>query len=452
LDLEAHARHLFIIGKPKDEIINELSILSGSKAKAEAVLTEIVNTENITDSFIAEISGFHESGINADRSGLGCRGEGDFFIHHKIAELIENKNTLIGPDQQDDAGIVKLGSGYLAVAVDGMHSRLSHFPFIAGFHVARAAIRDIIVMGCSPKALFSDIHLANDGDVAKVFDYTAGISAVGELSDIPLIAGSTLRIGGDLVLGDRLTGCAGCIGHGMQLTPRKDAKPGDVLIMTEGSGGGTIATTALFNGLSEVVKQTLNLRMIGLGKELMNSELLTTIHSITDITNGGVRGDAFEISNTAHVKIVIYEDKFLNLVDPIVLAMLEKLGIDPLGVSIDSFLFILPPEHVEQLMKFISDLDYKVDIIGGVTTRQTDGPGESIGVSLIKNSALPDEQMEEIPLYPEFREAPYTPIKKVVNVKVKDQEALEQQLEVAKNRSLAKKEMVKNWIIQERLL
>jgi hydrogenase maturation factor HypE len=60
--------------------------------------------------------------------------------------------------------------------------------------------------------------------------------------------------------------------------------------------------------------------------------------------------------------------------------------------------------------------------------------------------------MEEIPLYPEFREAPYTPIKKVVNVKVKDQEALEQQLEVAKNRSLAKKEMVKNWIIQERLL
>jgi hydrogenase expression/formation protein len=448
LDLEAHTRHLYKLGKPKDEIITELSILSGSKNKADAILTEILNTENITDSFIAEISRTQESGISADRSGLGCRGEGDFFIHHKIAELIENKNTLIGPEQQDDAGIVKLDSDYLAVAVDGMHSRLSHFPFLAGFHVARAAIRDIIVMGCSPKALFSDIHLANDGDVAKVFDYTAGISAVGELSDIPLIAGSTLRIGGDLVLGDRLSGCAGCIGHGMQITPRKDAKPGDVLVMTEGRGGGTIATTALYNGLSEVVKQTLNLRMIGLGKKLINSDLLSKIHSITDVTNGGVRGDAFEISNTAEVKIIIYEDVFLKLIDQKVLAMLKELEIDPLGVSIDSFLFILPPEHAEQLIEFIKDQGYKVDIMGMVEDRKLDEPG----VLLVKDSNLPEGLIERIPIYPEFREAPYTPIKKVVNVAVKDQEALEKQIEDAKKKSQEKKVLVKNWIIQERLL
>jgi hydrogenase expression/formation protein len=448
LDLEAHARHLHKIGKPKDEIINELSILSGSSAKAEAILSEILNTENITDSFIAEISHFQESGISADRSGLGCRGGGDFFIHHKIAELIENKNTLIGPEQQDDAGIVNVGTDFLAVAVDGMHSRLSHFPFLAGFHVARAAIRDIIVMGCEPKALFSDIHLANDGDVAKVFDYTAGISAVGELSDIPLVAGSTLRIGGDLVLGDRLSGCAGCIGYGKQLTPRKDAKPGDILIMTEGSGGGTIATTALYNGLSEIVKQTMNLRMISLGKILINSGLLAKIHSITDVTNGGVRGDAFEISNTAQVKIVIYEDKFLELIDPKVLNMLKELEIDPLGISIDSFLIILPPEHAEQLLKFIHDQGYRVDIIGLVNNKGSDEPE----VSMIKNSELPEEQIEQIPLYPAFREAPYTPIKKVVNVDVKDQEALEQQIENAKKKSMTKKEMVKNWIIKERLL
>jgi hydrogenase expression/formation protein len=128
--------------------------------------------------------------------------------------------------------------------------------------------------------------------------------------------------------------------------------------------------------------------------------------------------------------------------------MLEKVGIDPLGVSIDSFLFILPPEYARQLINFISDIDYKVEIIGRVEARQTD----ELAVTLIKNSALPEEQMEQIPLRPEYREAPYTPIKKVVNVEVKDKEVLKKYIEFAKQRSLTKKNKVKNWIIQERLL
>ena len=43
--------------------------------------------------------------------------------------------------------------------------------------------------------------LADDGDVAKIFDYTAGITTVGEAMGVPLVTGSTLRIGGDMVLG-----------------------------------------------------------------------------------------------------------------------------------------------------------------------------------------------------------------------------------------------------------
>jgi len=44
--------------------------------------------------------------------------------------------------------------------------------------------------------MLSDIHVADDGDVAKIFDHIAGITTVSELTGIPLITGSTLRIGG----------------------------------------------------------------------------------------------------------------------------------------------------------------------------------------------------------------------------------------------------------------
>ena len=49
--------------------------------------------------------------------------------------------------------------------------------------------------------------------MAKLFDDTAGITTVSDALHVPLIAGSTLRVGGDMVLGDRMTaaqflGCA----------------------------------------------------------------------------------------------------------------------------------------------------------------------------------------------------------------------------------------------------
>ncbi len=52
-------------------------------------------------------------------------------------------------------------------------------------------LRDVCVMGADPIAMLSDIHLADDGDVGKLFNFTAGVCAVSELVDVPLVAGST---------------------------------------------------------------------------------------------------------------------------------------------------------------------------------------------------------------------------------------------------------------------
>jgi Hydrogenase maturation factor len=216
----------------------------------------------------------------------------------------------------DDAGAVRAQGDYIITTVDGMHSRLSDFPFLAGFHVTRATLRDVYVMGAKPVALLSDIHVADDGDVAKIFDYTAGVSAVGEAMGVPLVTGSTLRIGGDMVLGSRMTGCVGAVGVASHLTARKQIAPGDVLLMTEGAGGGTIATAAIYSGFPDVVEETINLHFLKACEALLASDVLPAIHAMTDVTNGGLRGDAYEMAETAGCRIVVVEDELRTLVQP----------------------------------------------------------------------------------------------------------------------------------------
>jgi hydrogenase expression/formation protein len=362
--------------------------------------------------------------------GVGSRGSGDFYVHQKIAGIIGKTSAIVGSDQLDDSGVVRAKGDLIVVTVDGMHSRLSDFPFLAGFHVTRASLRDIYVMGAQPVALFSDIHLADDGDVSKVFDYTAGIGAVADVMNVPLVTGSTLRVGGDVVIGDRLTGCVGAVGvaSNQGLTARINAREDDVILMTEGAGGGTITATALYNGRSDVVKQTLNLKFLHACDRLLRDGLVTKIHAMTDVTNGGIRGDAEEISKTAHVKLVLEEEKIRRLIDPTVLTMLDDLQIDYMGVSIDSLLIVAPAQLEAEIKSTINGV-IKVDEVGHVES----GSGAE---------ALRDG--ERFTITPKFRESAYTPVKKVVGEHADHQEIqqMRARVDLAAARALRKKEQM----------
>ena len=360
---------------------------------AAAVIEEAEATLNPR----GEVFRLQSVGVTMGDYGVGSRGSGDFYTHTKIAEVIGKTHAVVDSRQLDDSGVVLANGKFITVTVDGMHSRLSDYPFLAGFHVTRAALRDVYVMGAKPVALLSDIHLADDGDVSKLFDHIAGIATVSELIGVPLITGSTLRIGGDMVIGDRLTGCVGAIGVSETLTPRKNARPGDVIMMTEGAGGGTVCSAALYYGRHEVVDETLNIKFLEACEALLKADL--TIHAMTDVTNGGIRGDAKEISYTAGVKLVFEEEKMRQLVNPKVLQMLDSLEIDYLGVSIDALLIIAPPEEAGKIAGIIRGAGVAVDEIGRVEA--------GVGAFLQKDGKIAD-------FSPRFREAAYTPIKKAV--------------------------------------
>lgn len=410
---------------------------------AKAVIDEVSTTlklQECDDEFLKEIANVNKADVLMGEMGVGSRGAGDFFVHRKIAEIVASTNTasLVNPSEQDDGGVVKAKANnddvYITTAVDGIHSRLSEYPFLGGFHVTRATLRDVCVMGADPVAILSDVHLADDGDVAKIFDFTAGVAAVSELVDVPIVAGSTLRVGGDMVLGARFVSAVGSVGvSNYPPTARKGATDGDVILLTEGSGGGTITTTALYNGFFDVVWETMNVNFVQASHALFEADLVKDIHALTDVTNGGLRGDAHEISNTTGVGLEVYEKEIRQMVAPNVLNMLETLNIDPLGVSTDSLMLIAPSEIVGDIKKAVGKYDVSISRIGEVNTS-----GEPI---LIK------EDSSEEKLAPLFREAAYTKIKKLVGETTpEDFEEMKEKVQRASDAAIAKKEKVINHI------
>nr|WP_320161232.1 AIR synthase-related protein [uncultured Methanoregula sp.] len=433
MDVEEFVRRMLADGEEEQAVQKSLTdhILRLKKtnsayasAFAQAVIQEVKNSRDLAGDFFT----FEPAGVHMGEFGVGSRGKGDFFAHREIARIIGKTSASVGVDEMDDAGAVSAKGNYIICTVDGMHSRLSDFPYLAGFHVTRATLRDTYVMGAKPVMLFSDIHVADDGDVAKIFDYTAGITTVGEAMNVPLVTGSTLRIGGDMVLGSRLTGCVGAVGVADHLTARKSTAPGDVLLMTEGAGGGTIATAAIYSGFPEVVEQTINLNFLMACETLMKSDVFYRIHAMTDVTNGGLRGDAFEMAETAGCRIVIDESKIADLVEPHVRHMLENLEIDYLGVSLDALLIVAPADAADEICRVVKSAGVHMHAVG----RAEAGKPESV---LVVDGKEQD-------FAPRFRESAYTPLKKVADTEVRNFDEMKENVLRASEAAIQKKQRV----------
>ncbi|MCK4688656.1 MAG: hypothetical protein KAT66_11035, partial [Candidatus Lokiarchaeota archaeon] len=151
---------------------------------AQAIMEECKNSDiqYILDPFIKELLEVNKSNVSVGRQGVGCRGAGDFFVHKLVVDFSETEHkAFLSPTSLDDSGAVRLQDikGFknnffkikdliVVSKMEGIHSRLSDFPFICGFHVTRAALRDLYVKGAKPISIMIDVHLGDDADVGKL--------------------------------------------------------------------------------------------------------------------------------------------------------------------------------------------------------------------------------------------------------------------------------------------
>ncbi|MHA2051092.1 MAG: AIR synthase-related protein, partial [Promethearchaeota archaeon] len=412
---------------------------------AKAILEECQksNINLVTDPYIRELLVVNRANISVGRQGVGCRGIGDFFVHKLIAELSETgSKAFLAPSSLDDAGAVRLQdiqgfhqtkfheNGLIIVSkMEGIHSRLSDFPFICGFHVTRACLRDLYVKGAKPISIMIDTHLGDDADVGKLFDFMAGVSTVSELANVPITAGSTLRIGGDMVIGNRLVGGISAVGICNRILARRNIEVGDRILMTEGAGGGTITTTGIYSGNHNIVKETMNIKFLYACEKLLQSDYLNEIHAMCDVTNGGLRGDLYEINFEAQCGVTIYEKKVRTLVNQKVFELLEKVNVDYLGVSLDALLIYCSSKVSSKIISDLNEIGIKCAEIGYVD--------ETNQVKMIFSE---DEQENVLP---RFRESAYTKIKQEIGEETpKSKEEMEKKIEVSALKAIEKREKI----------
>jgi hydrogenase expression/formation protein len=414
VDLEFYARRALREGKKNaiELVAAQYAVSKGfsrnkSRRYAQAVVDEVIASRIRPKNPYASLALETKlSGVKAGEFGLGSRGEGDRFTHEKIAKIFHRSNlssavkVVLEPANHDDVGAVKLNGSLIVGAVDGAHSRLSDFPFLMGFHDARAALRDVVAKGAEPLFLMDDVHLSDDGDISKLLEFVAGVSAVSELTRVPVVSGSTLRVGGDMVLGDRIVGSVSAVGYLKRTRVGKSSvRAGDLILLTEGSGGGTVSTAAIYSGRPDLVAETLNVDFVISMNALRATDLAKRVHWLTDVTNGGIRGDLELVARQAKVRIVVREEEIRDAVNPKVLKLLDELKMDPLGLSIDSLMLFVPPADSHSVVDVLSKAGIRSVVAGYVEKGK--------GCYLSQNGRL-------TPLRPKFRETAYTPLKKLV--------------------------------------
>ncbi len=401
MDLEDITVYLLSRGLKEDEVVSLITLiltlrkgLNVEKALriAKAAYEDFTSVRRNAGSYAVK-----PLGAKAGESGLGSRGLGDFTVHEVLTSL----------SREGDAAVL----GDLVLAVDGFHSRLNAVPLLMGFHATRAAARDVMVTGALPLATLIDVHVADDTDVAYVLDVTVGSAVAGELLNAPLVGGSTLRIGGDAVLGERITGGSFVVGKRVRAWSRFNVERGDVLYATVGKGGGTVVAFALSHGFTELIDLTLNVDFYAEIKTAMEKEC---VKGAFDWTNGGILLDAFEISNKKKLKIEL-NDNVYKAVHPLLLKRLEEAGVEPLSVSTDSIVFIAK-----------EGCDLPFIEIGRVE--------EGEGIYLNGKRLLPG-----------FREAPYTHLKKAVEDIEKKLDPSELRDYVTKRYEWFKKKVKRPW-------
>ena len=370
IDLEDLISYLYKRGLSRSEIMLLSAFLinfrKGIDVKtaleiAEGALRDVESVEGYGGPYKPE-----PLGVKAGEAGLGSRGMGDFIVHEV---LLDGKGG-------EDASAV----GDVVVTVDGFHSRLSSVPLLMGFHATRAAIRDVMVSGALPLATLIDIHVADDTDLSYVFDVTAGASVAGEVAGAPLVGGSTLRIGGDMVIGSRVTGGSFAVGKRVRNWSRFNAKPGHVLCATQGKGGGSVTAFALTHKRYDLIDMTINMDFV---EDIKRAFDMESVVGAFDWTNGGILLDAYEISKELKVRVILNENVY-NAIHPRLLTALEEEGLDPLKFSVDSIVFIASKCNIPNTVE-----------VGNIE----EGEGVWLGSKKLE---------------PSFREAPYTHVKKMV--------------------------------------
>lgn len=289
----------------------------------------------------------------------------------QTADLIEKvfKQHFDNPEfTADDAAVLEVGAGKIAMSTDGFIVSPFEFP---GGNIGKLSIcgtvNDLACMGARPKYLTCSFIIEEGFPLSKLEMIAASMEKTAKEAGVHIVAGDTKVAGKGQV--DNIfitTSGVGIMRDGIK-TGGALAEPGDVVIVTGDVGrhGCTILLEREDLGIeADIVSDC-----AALGGTV--DAMLTAapdIHVIRDATRGGVGTVLYEIANESSVGVRL---ESANIpVDPAVSGVCGMLGLDPLYLANEGTMVVVAPSDKKDAILEALHADEhgkKAAVIGEIT-------------------------------------------------------------------------------------
>ncbi len=304
-------------------------------------------------------------------------------------------DVVVGPSIGEDAGVVRLGDGFLVVHSDPITTAVKRI----GWYAVHIAANDIAVRGVRPRWFLPVILLSPKMDnrmVEELFhDMSSALKSIGGV----VIGGHTEVTPGI----DRPIVSMTVIGYSRKrVILTRDARVGDKILLIGRAGGEGVAVIASdysYKLLDLGVKRSIiekaseflyDISVVDKALMLAETGLVNSMH---DPTEGGIIQALREIGAASGSCARIYRDQVP--LDPVVEAISGALGIDPLKLlSSGSLVATIPPDKDSIVVKLLDEKGFTHSIIGEVV--DCEEPGSVMVVSGNRVDVVKEDVIDEI--------------------------------------------------------
>ncbi len=273
-------------------------------------------------------------------------------------------------ERLDDAAVLSLGGGRLAVSTDSFVVDPLFFPGgNIGDLAVNGTVNDVCMSGARPLYLSAGFILEEGFSLADLREIATSMRAAAGRAGVAIVAGDTKVV--NKGKGDKLfinTTGIGVIEHGFDISST-GLRAGDRILLSGGLAEHGIAVLSRREGLA--FETSIDSDSAPLN-ELVAAMLETgggSIHALRDPTRGGLAASLNEFATASKVEIRIHEDRIP--VKPGVVGACELLGLDPLYVACEGRLVAaVAPEKAEAVLKTMREhpLGTEASLIGEVAS------------------------------------------------------------------------------------
>ncbi len=212
----------------------------------------------------------------------------------------DTSNVIVGFETADDAGVFRLSDELALVQTVDFFTPIADDPETYGRIAAINSLNDIYAMGGKPLTALSIVCFPQKGEWDVLGDILKGGQAALNEDSVVVLGGHSVD-DNEIKFGYAVTG----IIDPQKVVTNRNAKPGDVLILTKPLGTGAIST-GIKRGIAK--QESVDAAMTAMTTSAREASVIMQelgANACTDITGFGLLGHAYEMAKASQVSFEV---------------------------------------------------------------------------------------------------------------------------------------------------